>query len=92
MANLNNLIEVVQLNNTADITHADVKSEYVDLAGYPGCILVACVGTMTGADASNYVVPIVRRAIPQKMLIFPPQRTLSQVRHSARWAATVRTT
>lgn len=62
MANLNNLIEVVQLNNTADITHADVKSEYVDLAGYNGCILVACVGTMTGADASNYVVPTVQES------------------------------
>lgn len=62
MANLNNLIEVVELNNTADLAHATVKSNHVDLAGYSGCILVACIGTMTGADGSNHVTPVVQES------------------------------
>lgn len=57
--NLNNNIEIATLS-AGVLAHADVKSNYLDTAGYGGVILGVAVGTLTGVDGSNYLLPVVQ--------------------------------
>jgi hypothetical protein len=47
----------ILLTELVDLTHATVKSGWVDMANYDGCLFLVTIGTLTGSDGSNYMTP-----------------------------------
>ncbi|MCF7936922.1 MAG: hypothetical protein K9L28_11330 [Synergistales bacterium] len=62
MDDFKNAVNVVKLLTPQDIAGADTTSDYIDLAEYNGVVVVAEIGALTGADASNTITPVLQEA------------------------------
>lgn len=62
MKDSKNNIGIVHLLDAQDLAHADTKSKVLDTASCRGAMISVNLGTFTGVDSSNYLVPTLQES------------------------------